>query len=191
MLAEGEGQAGWVGKLRMLAGQEGVGVGVGGEAVHQQEGQGRAGAAAQKFHLADDDVQKAEAVFGDHQGFGLVESHAGAEAAVEADDDGAGDGGFAFGGEFVEVLQAGEWRQLAECCAGDDAQVAVAPAAAIVDEGFRDQRRRAVGGHTGADVIFNGGRTHGQRRNYLAAGRLSSMAARNSFRCWSRRAARV
>ena len=80
-----------------------------------------------------------------------IQAHAGAEAAVELDDDGAAYGFLGGGVEFVEVGELGEGPDGREVSAGDEAEIAGTPAAYVFEKGARDERRGAVGIEAGAD----------------------------------------
>jgi len=107
-----------------MAGLErGQGIGVGGEAVHQQQRECRGVVAAQKLDLMNDDVQEAQAVLGDHQRLGLFQAHAGTEPAVELDDDRMRKG-LPGGKGIVQIFQAGQGAEFGQRATGDRARAA-------------------------------------------------------------------
>ncbi len=94
-----------------ISGECGECVGLGAEAVHQEEGKRDAEGFAGVQHLAGDEVEEGEAVFHGEQGLCLVEAHAGSQAAVEFENDGlrqraltsgAVDGCFCGGGKLFD-----------------------------------------------------------------------------------------
>lgn len=64
------------------------GILLGGVAIHQEERD------TQSLGLLGNDIEKAQILFDIKEGLGLLESHAGAESAVESDLDGVGEGVF-------------------------------------------------------------------------------------------------
>ena len=128
VLTKGQGQAGGVAETRVALRQSGQRIGLGGKAVHQQERKRGAAAAAQKLHLADDDVEKRQPVFGEDERFGLFQPHAGAQAAIQLDDDGTAKGGFGGGIEFVQFFEAAQRAEGAQASPGNDAEIPGIPA---------------------------------------------------------------
>ncbi len=91
-----------------VVGQQGAGIGVGGEAIHKQQRQGNAGLAHQLAVLFGDDIEEGVAVTHQQQRFGLLEAHARAQAAIQAQHDGASEGLLAGRQVVVEVGELGQ-----------------------------------------------------------------------------------
>lgn len=133
--------------------EDGGGVIGGGEAVHEQQGEGGVVFAAEVEDLAADEVEEGEAVFDGEEGLGAVESHAGAEATVEFDEEGVGKGAASGGFGGVEVGEGGDVVEGFEGGDGDGGGLAVADALDLAAEGPDEEVGSAVALEHGANGL--------------------------------------
>ncbi len=190
VLGERQRETGGIGKSGVVGFDGRQRIGVGREAVHQQERQGSAAGFAQEPDLADDDVEEAVAVLGDHERFGLFQAHAGAESPVQLDQDRPGHGVSGRGVGLVQFFQRGQRAQVAQRGAGYGSEISLVPAADIPEKGLDYQGGGAIGSHAGADFGFGGSGSHGAASE-PSFGSKASMAWRSSARSSSRRAVRT